>query len=84
MSYQPDETPPTVGAEATNACNDGYILDGISTRTCEAADNGTWTGSVPECIREYSTICKPCSLTSVSMSGSSEMKTLLVVKKISM
>ena len=81
MSYQPDETPPTVGAEATNACNDGYILDGISTRTCEAADNGTWTGSVPECIREYSTICKPCSLTSVNMSDPCEMKALLVVKK---
>ena len=82
MSYQPDETPPTVGAEATYACNMGYVLEGNSTRTCD--DSGTWTGSVPECIREYSTICKPCSLTSVSMSGSSEMKTLLVVKKISM
>ena len=81
MSYQPDETPPTVGAEATYACNMGYVLEGNSTRTCD--DNGTWTGSVPECIREYSTICKPCSLTSVNMSDSSEMKTLLVVKKIS-
>ena len=75
VSYQPDETPPTVGANATYVCNMGYVLEGNSMRTCD--DNRTWTGSAPVCLREYSTIYKPCSLTLVSMSDSSEMKTLL-------
>ena len=74
VTYAPEGIPPVVNAVATYTCNDDYVLDGMSTSTC---GNGTWTGSAPVCLREYSTIYKPCSLTLVSMSDSSEMKTLL-------
>ena len=56
VTYTPEGIPPLVNAIATYTCNDGYILNGTAMRTCEAANNGMWTGSEPECIREYSTI----------------------------
>ena len=70
VSYDPAGNLHFAGTTATYTCNDDYVLDGMSTSTC---GNGTWTGSAPVCLREYSTIYKPCSLTLVSMSDSSEL-----------
>ncbi len=35
---------------ATYTCDDGYTLNGVSTRTCQA--NGTWSLTAPTCDRE--------------------------------
>jgi formylglycine-generating enzyme required for sulfatase activity len=35
------------GATATYACNSGYTLTGVTTRTC--GDTGTWGGTAPTC-----------------------------------
>jgi len=56
VTSEPPETPPFVGSSATYFCDDGFTLDGNITRTCESANNGTWTGRAPQCNREYSTL----------------------------
>ena len=61
VTYEPTGTQHFIGTTATYTCNEDYVLYGNGTRTCEAANNGTWTGSDPVCLREYSTINKPCS-----------------------
>lgn len=53
VTYVPPGTPPFVGATATYVCNNGFTLEGNSMRTCEAVNNGTWSGMDPECNREY-------------------------------
>ena len=42
----------TVGSVANYSCNRRYILNGTSTRTCEA--DGEWSGDPPTCEREKS------------------------------
>ena len=37
----------TLGSIATYMCDDGYVLTGNSTRTCQA--DGTWSGDSPTC-----------------------------------
>ena len=37
----------TLGSVATYTCNDGYVFNGDSTRTCQA--DGTWSGDKPIC-----------------------------------
>ena len=39
-----------VGSTATYTCNDGFRLQGQSTRTCQT--NGEWSGSAPICQRK--------------------------------
>ena len=39
------------GSTATYSCNDGYTLEGVSTRTCLAS--GSWSDSAPICTGEY-------------------------------
>ena len=39
------------GSTATYSCNDGYTLEGVTTRTCLA--NGSWSESAPTCTGEY-------------------------------
>ena len=47
----------TVGTIATHACNEGFSLDGQSTRTCmddDQADTiGVWSGEMPTCIGKF-------------------------------
>lgn len=40
----------TVGSTATYSCNDGFTLQGQSTRTCQS--NSQWSGSAPTCQRK--------------------------------
>ena len=56
VSYQPQGTPPVVGATASYTCNPGYTLSGNDMRTCQDVSNGMWKGSDPSCNREYITI----------------------------
>jgi len=57
VTYAPEGIPPLVGAVATYNCDDGYQVIGTSPRTCEAANDGTWTGNnQTQCTREFSTI----------------------------
>ena len=37
----------TFGSVATYSCDDGFILNGIATRTCTS--DGTWSGDNPSC-----------------------------------
>lgn len=43
----------TQGSTATYSCNEGYMLVGDSTRTCEAS--AMWTGIAPVCQSKYMT-----------------------------
>ena len=38
---------PEFGSTATYSCNDGYTLEGVTTRTCLAS--GSWSDSAPTC-----------------------------------
>jgi len=58
VTYQPEETPPVVGATATYNCDQGFFLRGNNMHTCGAIAAGMWDGSDPVCLREYS-IYKP-------------------------
>ena len=40
----------TPGDTASYVCSQGYILDGVSTRTCQ--ESGIWTGDAPTCNRK--------------------------------
>jgi len=42
-----DDDPSTLFSIATYACNSGFVLNGDSTRTCQA--NGIWSGTAPTC-----------------------------------
>ena len=37
----------TPGSEAVYTCDDGYEIEGESTRTCKMA---TWSGEAPQCV----------------------------------
>ena len=39
----------TYNSVVTYTCDDGYTLQGNSSRTCQS--NGNWSGSVPQCER---------------------------------
>ena len=47
----------TVGTVATHTCNEGFSLDGQSTRICmddDQADTiGVWSGDGPSCISKF-------------------------------
>ena len=38
----------TTGSTVQYSCQGGYMLQGNSSRTCEA--NGVWSGEVPTCV----------------------------------
>ena len=39
-----------VGATVTYTCNEGYDLEGSSSRTCqESGDKAAWSGTEPKC-----------------------------------
>ena len=42
------------GSVATHTCDDGFVLSGDMTRTCQS--NGEWTGSSLSCVQS-----KTCS-----------------------
>lgn len=48
---QVDLTGIRVRDRATYSCNRGFVLQGVSVRTCQA--NGAWSGQEPLCQREY-------------------------------
>ena len=37
----------TVGSQANYSCSESYVLNGITTRICQA--DGQWSGSEPTC-----------------------------------
>ena len=39
------------GAESNYSCNRGFILEGVSIRTC--LSSGNWSGDIPMCISEF-------------------------------
>ena len=41
----------TLGQWIRYSCDEGYILNGSSSRTCQS--NGTWSGLKPTCEGEY-------------------------------
>ena len=43
----------TVNSEATYSCNEGYRLDGASTRICQS--NSEWSGQEPVCVGAFTT-----------------------------
>ena len=45
-----DLTGTIVDSTATYSCDDGFTLQGQSTRTCQ--DDGQWSGSAPTCERK--------------------------------
>ena len=38
----------TPGSEAVYTCDDGYEIEGESTRTCKM--DSTWSGEAPQCV----------------------------------
>ena len=48
VSTSPDTT---FTSTATYSCNDGYTLEGVTTRTCLAS--GSWSDCVPTCTGIY-------------------------------
>ena len=44
----------TPGSTATYICNNGFMLQGVSSRNC--MDDGEWSGEAPTCVRKY--LCK--------------------------
>ena len=55
FSYSPSQENP-IGTVATFICDQGYLLDGNSTRVCmddDRADTiGVWSGEDPTCLGE--------------------------------
>ena len=45
----------TVGSRAVYVCSDGYSLMGSKTRVCQR--DGSWNGSIPQCIQEEGGMC---------------------------
>ena len=41
----------TEGSTVVYSCDDGFVLCGDENRTC--LSTGVWSGSVPDCISEY-------------------------------
>ena len=41
----------TYNSVVTYICDVGYTLQGSNSRTCQ--DNGQWSGSLPQCNREF-------------------------------
>ena len=59
IGYAPDSTGPeyVLDTVATYICDEGYVLIGDETRTCEdvgAGVTGEFSGAAPTCEREYS------------------------------
>ena len=48
----------TVGSQANYSCSEGYILNGTTTRVCQA--DGQWSGSEPTCEGWGPTMCTWC------------------------
>ena len=44
----------SIGSTAVHFCNEGFILDGVSQRTC--IGNGTWSDSLPTCVSKWRTV----------------------------
>lgn len=44
----------TEGSLATYDCNDGFLVEGEETRTCQK--DGQWSGVEPFCRREFTTV----------------------------
>ena len=44
----------SVGSTAIHFCNEGFILDGVSQRTC--LENGTFSDSLPTCVSKWRTV----------------------------
>ena len=40
----------SVGSVAVYFCDDGYILEGDSTREC--LSSGVWNGTIPQCVKQ--------------------------------
>ena len=45
----------TARSKAVYVCNDGYGLMGNNTRVCQR--DGSWNGSIPQCIPEEGGMC---------------------------
>jgi len=41
-------TSTTFGSMVTHMCDEGFVLCGIETRTCQS--NSMWSGSLPDCV----------------------------------
>ena len=50
-----DMAPYDHGATATYSCNEGFHLNGVSTRTCGDGTGtmGSWSGSAPSCDGKF-------------------------------
>ena len=48
----------TVSSQANYSCNEGYILNGTTTRVCQA--DGQWSGSEPTCEGWSPMMCTWC------------------------
>ena len=74
-----DLTGTVVDSTATYSCNDGFTLEGQSTRTCQ--DDGEWSGSAPTCERklDVANLCIHAVLSSTLWSYMRTVSLLLVV-----
>ena len=74
-----DLTGTIVDSTATYSCNDGFTLEGQSTRTCQ--DDGEWSGSAPTCERklDVANLCIHAVLSSTLWSYMQTVSLLLVV-----
>ena len=45
----------TFGSQANYSCSEGYVLNGNSTRMCQA--DGQWSGSEPRCEGQDCSVC---------------------------
>ena len=53
ITYNPPDSPEGLNTTATYSCNNGYLLIGESTRTCQS--DRTWSNTAPYCAGKYIT-----------------------------